>query len=347
VAGVVSAIVFAVRPKPAPPVFDPAANPYERGIYANGILESDQASGANVNVFPEVSGTVTAILVHEGERVRRGARLVRIEESVQRAAAAQQKAQAAAARAMLDELRAQPRPETLQIAVSQVAAAQASLKTSTDQLVKQRASYAADPRSVSKLVMDDAINAVRVAQANVDVAQRQLELTRAGAWIYDVRNQEAQYTALAKSAAAARALLRKYTIRAPADGTILSIGAAVGSYVSPQGTLDTYTQAATPVLVMGRQEERLAVRAFIDEILIAKLGHVDRLEATMYVRGTDVRVPLEFVRVQPYVSPKVELSNARTERVDLRVLPVVFRFARPADLDLYPGQLVDVYVRAR
>ena len=67
----------------------------------------------------------------------------------------------------------------------------------------------------------------------------------------------------------------------------------------------------------------------------------------MYVRGTDARNPLEFVRVQPYVSPKIELSNARTERVDLRVLPVVFRFKRSAEIELYPGQLVDVYVRAR
>ncbi len=347
VAGVLSAVVLAVRPTPLPPVFDPAANPYERGIYANGIIESEQASGANVNVLPEVAGTVTAILVHEGERVRRGAALVHIEDSVQRATAAQQKAQAAAARAMLDELRAQPRPETLHVAMSQVAAAEALLKTSADQLAKQRASYAADSRSVSKMVLDDAINTVHVAQANLEVAQRQLDLTKAGAWVYDVRNQEAQYAALAKSAAAGRALLGKYTIRAPADGTILSINAAVGGYVSSQGTLDTYTQSATPVVVMGQQGEHLAVRAFVDEILIAKLGRLDRLEASMYVRGTDIHVPLEFVRVQPYVSPKIELSNERAERVDLRVLPIVFRFARLPDLDLYPGQLVDVYVRSR
>jgi len=346
-AGLLSAIVFAIRPKPAPPVFNPAANPYERGIYANGIVESDQASGENINVFPEVSGTVTAIAVHEGQQVARGRPLVHIEASVQRATAAQQKAQAAAARAALDELRAQPRPEALQIAESQVTASEAALKTSSDQLAKQRASYAADPRSVSKLALDDAMNAVRVARANLGVAQRQLDLTRAGAWVYDIRNQEAQYRALAKSAAAARALLRKYTVRAPVDGTILSINAAIGSYVSSQGTLDTYTQGAAPVVVMGPQEEHLAVRAFIDEILIAKLGRIDRLEATMYVRGTDVHLPLEFVRVQPYVSPKIELSNARTERVDLRVLPVIFRFVRPPELDLYPGQLVDVYVRAR
>ena len=44
--------------------------------------------------------------------------------------------------------------------------------------------------------------------------------------------------------------------------------------------------------------------------------------------GTDLKVPLEFIRVQPYISPKIELSNQRQEQVDLRVLPVVFRFEK-------------------
>ena len=345
-AGLLSAALFAIRRPSSPPVFAPASNPYERGIFANGIIESEQPSGANVNVYPEVAGTVTQIAVREGQAVARGTPLLNIEDSVPRATAEQQQAQASAALAVLEELRAQPRPENLQIAEAQVVAAEASLKTANDQLAKQRQAHAVDPRAVSALVLDDAVNAVRAAQANLIVAQRQRDLVRAGAWSYEIRNQEAQYTALAKAAAAAEALLVKYTIRAPVDGTVLAINAAIGSYVSPQGTFDTYTQSATPVVVMGRPEEALAVRAFIDEILIAKLGRLDRLQATMFVRGTDRQIPLEFVRVQPYVSPKIELSNARTERVDLRVLPIIFRFARPPDLSVYPGQLVDVYVRA-
>ena len=64
----------------------------------------------------------------------------------------------------------------------------------------------------------------------------------------------------------------------------------------------------------------------------------------MSVRGTDVKVPLEFVRVQPYVSPKIQLSNQRQEKVDLRVLPVIFRFQKKGLTTVYPGQLVDVFV---
>jgi HlyD family secretion protein len=48
--------------------------------------------------------------------------------------------------------------------------------------------------------------------------------------------------------------------------------------------------------------------------------------------------------LQPYVSPKIELSNQRQEKVDLRVLPAIFRFVPPPGVALYPGELVDVYV---
>ena len=52
---------------------------------------------------------------------------------------------------------------------------------------------------------------------------------------------------------------------------------------------------------------------------------------------------LEFVRVQPFVTPKIDLSDQRLEKVDLRVLPVIFRFAKQ-DAPVYPGELVDVFI---
>ena len=73
-----------------------------------------------------------------------------------------------------------------------------------------------DPRSISKDALDGAINAEAVAEANLEVAQKQRELTKAGAWTFDIRNQERQTDALEKSFAASSALLAKYTLRGPA-----------------------------------------------------------------------------------------------------------------------------------
>ena len=345
VGGITSAVISAQKQPPQPPAFEPASNPYADGIFANGIIESDQPHGSNVNIYPEVSGTVVDVPVHAGQVVKRGDELVQLDDRVQRATTEQLEAQAQAAKAMLEELRAQPRPENLVVVQAQLVAAEASAKQARDSYEKQQHAYDIDPHAVSRDTLDTARNAWLVADANRVTAQRNLELTRAGAWIYDIRNQQATYDSLVKSASAARTLLSKYTLRAPHDGTVLSINVARGSYVSPQGVYDTYTQANNdPAVVFGTSPKTLNVRCYVDEILIPRLGATKGLKAQMFVRGTKGSIPIEFVRVEPYVTPKISLSDERQERVDLRVLPVIFRFEAAEGQPVYPGQLVDVYI---
>lgn len=347
VASMVAAWVFGIQQPPQPPVFQPAANPYPHGVYATGIVESDQAAGENVNIYPDVAGAVTRLYVHDGDHVKAGDVLLTIDDSVQRASAEQLAAQAVAAEALLDELKAQPRPETRDVADAQVVAAQANLKMAEDTYTKQKDAWNIDPKAVSRDVLDNAQNAARVARANLDVITRQDRLTRAGAWVYDVRNQQGQVDALRKAAVSADALLAHYTLRAPADGVVLAVNTAQGSYLSQQGVYDTYTQGMAPVIVLGTAPERLAVRCYVDEILISRLPEPGQLKARMTVRGADIEANLAFERIQPYVTPKIELSDQRTERVDLRVLPVIFRIEPKAGLHVYPGQIVDVYIAAR
>lgn len=340
----ISAYLSGQQPAALPPAFNPAANPYARGIYAEGIIESSQPHGENINIYPEVPGPITEVLVTEGAHVRKGDPLLRIDDSVQRATAEQQQSQAEAARTLLAELRAEPRRENLDVSAAQVENARAALKNAQDQLEKQERSYAIEPKSVSRDALDNARNAEKVAATNLAVVDKQYALTKAGAWIYDIQNQEKQYIALLKAYASSSALLAKYTIRAPTDGVVRSIQATVGSYVSPQGAYNSYTQGMDPLIVMGAPDDTLQVRAYIDEILIDRLSDPSKLGGEMFIRGTDKHVALSFVRVQPFVSPKIELSDERQELVDVRVLPVIFRFASPKSLHVYPGELVDVYV---
>lgn len=343
-AGLVSAYLNGMHKKPLPPVFNPAPNPYAKGIYANGIIESYQANGENINIYPEVSGTVAKILVSEGAMVRKGTPLLIMDDSVQRSIVGQQKSQAEAALTLLEELKAQPRKESLDVAKAQIELAGASLKSAQDQLDKQMRSYELAPDSVSKDAQDNATNAVKVAKANLEVVHKQYELLKAGAWSYDIRTQENQHNALLKAHMASSAILAKYVIKAPVDGVVLSINTSVGSYISAQGSYGTYTQGFKPVIVMGSPQNYSGVRCYIDEILIHRLPQASQMSAQMFIRGTDIHIPLEYVRIQPYVSPKIELSNQRTERVDERVLPVIFRFEKPKNITVYPGQLVDVYI---
>ncbi len=307
-AGFASAYVYGIKNKAQPPAFTPASNPYEKGIYANGIIESYQTSGENINIYPEVSGVVTRILIAEGQSVQAGMPVLMLDDSVQRATVEQQKAQAESAK-------------------EQIGLAKANLKSLQDTLDKQKKSYDLEPRSVSKDVLDTAQNAVEAGKENLAVAQK-------------------QYVATFKAYQASKALLSKYVIKAPSDGSALSVNTAVGSYISSQGTYDSYTGSLDPPIVMGMGniDNYIGVRCYIDEILISRLPKPSQMHARMFIRGTDINIPLEYVRAQPYVTPKIELSNQRTERVDVRVLPIIFRFARPKNISLYPGQLVDVYI---
>lgn len=290
--GIVSAIVMKLRPKSEPPAFTPASNPYRNGIYANGIIESAQQSGANVNIYPEVSGTVVKIPVSEGEQVKSGHPLLVLDDSVQRSTAASAKAS--------------------------IAVAEASLANTQAQYGKLAASSALDPRSVSKDALDTASNAVRSARASLELARKQ----------YDASN----------------ALLGKYTLKARSDGAILAINTSVGSYISSQGGYNSYTNGYSPVIVMGNPDHSLQVRCYVDEILIQRLPDPAKISASMSIRGTTIKIPLKFVRFQPNVTPKIELSSQRIERVDVRVLPVIFSFEKPENLTLYQGQLVDIYI---
>ncbi|MGA9801527.1 MAG: biotin/lipoyl-binding protein [Terriglobales bacterium] len=343
-AGTATAYFFSLQKPPLPPAFEPPSNPYASGIYAEGIVESAQTSGENINMYPEVAGTVREILVSEGQEVRKGQPLLVIDDSIQRATTEQQRSAAQASHAMLEELKAEPRKENLDVNEAQVISAQTALKTAEDELNKQEAAYQIDPRSISKDALDSASNAAAVAQANLEVAQKQRDLTKAGAWAFDIRNQERQYNALDKAYRSSSALLSKYTLRAATDGVVLSITTIVGSFVSPQGAYESYTQGMNPVLVLGTPQTNLEVRCYIDEILVPRLPAPSKIKGEMSIRGSTIKVPLDYVRVQPLVSPKIELSDQRQERVDVRVLPVIFRIEKPKNLNLYPGELVDVYI---
>jgi hypothetical protein len=47
--------------------------------------------------------------------------------------------------------------------------------------------------------------------------------------------------------------------------------------------------------------------------------------------------------VEPYVTPKTSLTGSSSERVDTRVLQVIYRFDRRA-IPAYVGQQVDVFI---
>jgi hypothetical protein len=104
------------------------------------------------------------------------------------------------------------------------------------------------------------------------------------------------------------------------------------------------TSPKSPAMVIG-DTGKLQVRADIDEQNATRIRPGQKAVATL--KGDPrVSMPLEFLRVEPFIIPKVSLTGASTERVDTRVLQVMFSLQKPADTPVYVGQQVDVLIEA-
>ncbi len=167
-----------------------------------------------------------------------------------------------------------------------------------------------DPRAVSQDEVKTKENDVSVAMAQLQAARAQVEQNKV--------------------------CLERLTIRAPRTGTILQVNVRPGEYAS--------VTPKSPAMVLG-DVDQLQVRADVDEQNAPRLQPGQT--ATAYLKGdTTQPIELQFVRVEPYVVPKTSLTGGSTERVDTRVLQVIYSFERPHNRAVYVGQQVDLFVKS-
>ena len=130
--------------------------------------------------------------------------------------------------------------------------------------------------------------------------------------------------------------LDRMTIRSPLNGHVLQSKARVGEFAPAQVLLN-------PIMVVGVTSP-LEVRVDVDENDAWRVK--EGRKATAVLRGnTSISFPLTFEHFEPYVVPKRSLTGESTERVDTRVLQVMYSFER-GSLPVYVGQLVDVFIES-
>jgi len=128
--------------------------------------------------------------------------------------------------------------------------------------------------------------------------------------------------------------LEKHLLNAPKDGIVSRFTPRVGEYVS--------NQSQESAIVIGSKQ--LQIRADIDE------ENAERIQkdhpAVAYTRGlSKTPIELEFLRIEPYVIPKTALTGRSNERVDTRVLQVIYSVKESEKLPIYIGQQVDIYIQ--
>jgi multidrug efflux pump subunit AcrA (membrane-fusion protein) len=130
--------------------------------------------------------------------------------------------------------------------------------------------------------------------------------------------------------------LQRSTVRAPLAAEVLQVKVRVGEFAPAAPT-------ANPLILLGRSKP-LHVRVDVDEHEAWRVREGAR--AIGHARGNaDLKASLQFVRFEPFVVPKRSLTGDSTERVDTRVLQVIYRVERE-DVPLFVGQQLDVFIDA-
>jgi multidrug efflux pump subunit AcrA (membrane-fusion protein) len=196
---------------------------------------------------------------------------------------------------------------------------------------------------------------VRVAEARVADLQRQLEFAeqvkdkRAISAEELTRRRSAVETATAELDEVSSEIpaaeshvqsvqvdLERSIVRAPLAAEVLQVKVRVGEFAPAAATVN-------PLILLGRSKP-LHVRVDVDEHEAWRVH--EGAHAVGHVRGNaDLKAPLQFVRFEPFVVPKRSLTGDSTERVDTRVLQIIYRVERD-DLPLFVGQQLDVFIDA-
>ncbi len=208
--------------------------------FARGIEATDDAfiDAQMVRIAPQVSGQLAELDVDSNTPVKEGAVLARIDPAAPQAEMVKAQAMLAEAQGGLGTARAQVEQAASQVAEAQSALVAAGVKaanarSTADRLTGIRSQ--SDAAAVSQQEADDAVAAARAAEAMRDQAKTAVASAQAA----KDAAQAGQVAAMAKvrsaraAIAAAQVVLDHLTLTAPANGQIVQVSVARGSFVQP------------------------------------------------------------------------------------------------------------------
>jgi HlyD family secretion protein len=316
-------------PAPAKPNISPPLRPkFQKTIAGAGIVE---ARLENIPVGAAVPGVVWEVYVKVKYKVKKGDPLFKIDDRDLKAELAVRKANLDSAIAQYKRLEAAPQVGDVATAEAAVEEARAKVNDTeassarTERLYqrqmgtasdydKDRYAFAAAKASLSKAIAD--LNRIKltweadkqVAKAAVAMAESQLKST------------EIQ--------------LDRLVVCALGDGEILQVNVRPGQYA-----VSLFNQA----LVVIGDSNRLHVRVDVDENDVPMFN--PEAKAIARLRGRPgISFPLTPFKIEPYIIPKKSLTGDNSERVDTRVLQVVYSLPDDRPIPLYIGQQMDVYI---
>lgn len=276
--------------------FFQAAEP-TREIYGNVDIRQ-------VSLGFRVNGRLAAVVVEEGDAVRVGDVLARLDAGPYEIAVRAAEENVAALRATLDKLKAGARPSEIEKARAAYQEQVASL-ANTEQALS-RAGQLRAQGTVAQSNLDAATAAKDMASARVASAKAALTLIEEGSRSEDIASAEAQLRAAEAQLEAARTSLADTELKAPAGGVILSRVSEPGAIVA----------SSTNVLVLALTEP-VWVRAYVSETDLGRVYPGLKVKVTSdSMTGAGYEGQVGFISSVAEFTPKaVETPDLRTDLV--------------------------------
>jgi HlyD family secretion protein len=317
-------------PATAPPE-SPARSPYEDSIAASGVVE---ARTENIAIGAALAGLVLEVYVPNdrvGTHVTAGQPLFRVDDRHLKAQLSVAEAQLVSAQARLAKLEQQPRSEELPPSLAKVRAAEANTARLLDQY--ERANRLV---GIAALTPEEYVTRQRAHEAAAQEqarAEAEHELLKAGAWQPDIDIAKAAVNEARAQIDQIKTEIARATVVAPVDGVVLQVNVRPGERIGDRD--------AKALVVLG-DVSTFHVRVDIDERDIARFHR--GAPARAYPRGDTAHgITMRYLRVEPFVVPKKSLTGDNTERVDTRVLQVLYAIEW-AEHAVYVGQQLDVFI---
>ncbi len=331
----VYAVNYTVSRRPIHNKTNPPSPPPETAtnttVAAQGLVEP---ASENIALSSAVSGLVTKLYVKTGDHVRAGQALFSLDDRELVADLGVKRAALAAAQARLAKLEQAPRTEEVPPAEAKVAEAKALLADTEVQV--RLIESVTDKRAVREEDVQRRRLSYQAAKARLDEAEKALALVKAGTWSADLDVARAEIAQAAAAVHQDEINIDRLTMRAPVSGVVLQNKVRLGQFAQTG-------QLEEPLMVFGAGKG-LHVRADVDENDAWRVRPGS--PAVGRLRGNSrISFPLEFVRFEPYVIPKKSLTGDVTERVDTRVLQVIYKFKDP-QAAVFDGQQLDVFIQA-
>ncbi len=331
--GIVLVVWLVVKQVPNVPVATisvaPPQSPFALRISGIGtVLPSTDV----ISVGTDLPGVVVEVAVIEGQEVKLGDLLFRIDGRQTEADIAVATAKLAVANGKLAGVKALPRATTLREAEAAWKSARARVVDAQgrfDRLEELGPNAATSRNERPRLEYE-----LAAASADLDRAVAQLDEVKQGAWKEDLDVAISEVEVARAELGRLQTQLERESVRAPIAGTILYLDVDMGEHVIP-GSVQQ--MVALGVL------DPLHVRVQIDEMDAWRFQPQAKAVA-MPRGGARGEFPLRYLRMVPLIIPKRLLSGDSTERVDVRVMEIEYELDNPSSMALLPGQIVDVFI---